>query len=350
MEKHQEDLETARGPISPRNTSSRVHQESKTKAFRRMFNSHRQLASRDPQHIIIALFLFVVLLVSGVTISTVFANAQRNQMESDALALAQETGLSFSQYLDQAILPLFTLAQFVNEIEVFRSLPERIGLSGEEGGIPLLPPKAGEEVPTHRNVTGVCDDPSLQEQFYRIAEAIKRDSDLDGILVNLQLVPDAVVCLLHPVNNTEDFPPGIFMDNTGAIGHDLLNDPARKFIAETTVASNDVVIAGPVSLQQCQDCDPTVEKAFIARLPIRSDTNVITVNGERHGRWGFAVALINWKALVQRSGVYQVFQAEGMEFQLTRTDFIDDAEGSGYEKEVRFGSCQRTIRVVFASH
>jgi hypothetical protein len=331
MEQHDEDLEIARGQAFPLSF--------KTKTWRRMFNSHRQLAGREPQHILLALFLFIVLLVAGVAIATIFANSHKTQMELDALTLAKETGLYFSQNLDKAILPLFTLAQFVNEIESFRSLPERIGLAGEEGSIPFLPPTADGDMPTHRNVTGVCDDQSLLEQYDRIAGAIKKDSGLDGILVNLQLVPDAVVCLVHPVNNTEDFPPGIYMDNTGAIGHDLLSDPARKFIAEATVPSNDVVIAGPLSLFQCQDCDPTVEKAFIARLPIKSEANFIAVNGERYARWGFAVALINWNELVQRSGVYEVFQAEGMEFQLTRTDSIQDTEGGTIEKTVR--TCYR---------
>jgi sensor domain CHASE-containing protein len=349
MEPNDADLESAsaREQTDSCPIASRGRGESKTKAWRRIFNSHRRLASNEPQHILLALFMFVVLLAAGVAIATVFANTQKNQMELDALTLARETGLFFSQHLDQAILPLFTLAQFVNEIESFRSLPRQIGLAGDEGSLPLLPPKVEGEMPTHRNVTGVCDDPSLQEQFYRIAGAIKRDSALDGILVNLQLVPDGTVCLLHPVNNTEDFPPGVYMDNTGAIGHDLLNDPARKFIAEATVPSNNVVIAGPLRLKQCQDCDPIVEKAFIARLPIKSETNFIPVNGEQYARWGFAVALINWNELVQRSGVYEIFQDEGMEFQLTRTDTKADT----LEKKVR--TCHRhriVILLVTSAH
>jgi sensor domain CHASE-containing protein len=158
---------------------------------------------------------------------------------------------------------------------------------------------------------------------------------MDGILVNLQLVPDTVVCLLHPMNNTEDFPPGVYMDNSGALGHDLLSDPERKFIAKATVPADDVVIAGPLSLRQCQDCDPTVEKAFIARLPIASETNTIVVDGVGYKKWGFVVALINWNELVERSGVYDVFESESMEFQLTRTDRIYISQDDTYTENVR---------------
>jgi hypothetical protein len=195
--------------------------------------------------------------------------------------------------LDQAILPLFSLAQFV------KCLPEEIGLPGANGSLPFLPPKGPGMPVTHQNVTGVCDDPTVIERYAKIAGTIKENAGMDGILVNLQLVPDAVVCLLHPINNTEDFPLGVYMDNTGAIGHDLLTDPARKFIAEATVPSDQVVIAGSLSLRQRHDCDPTVEKAFIARLPIASDTNQITVNGASYNSWGFAVALITLLSLAK---------------------------------------------------
>jgi hypothetical protein len=292
------------------------------------------MAKTHPQNACLAVFIFVVLVAAGISIITVFANAEREELREAALGLAEETGLFFSKNLDQAILPLFSLAQFANELEMFRTLPERIGLPGANNSIPFLPPKAYGMHATHRNVTGVCDDPALVQRYSRIAGTIKRDAGMDGILVNLQLVPNGVVCLLHPINNTEDFPPGIFMDNSGAVGHDLLTDPQRKFIAEATVPSDKVVIAGPLTLRQCQDCDPTVEKAFIARLPITSKSNFIEVNGEEYPRWGFAVALINWNALVERSGVYEVFDSERMEFQLTRTDFFYNVDEDTFEEKV----------------
>jgi hypothetical protein len=298
--------------------------------LRETLATHGALAKAHPQNLLLAVFLFAVLFSAGVSLATNFRAGQYDEIREDALGFAEETGLFFSKNLDHAILPLFSLAQFATELEIFQTLPRLIGMPHANGSLPFV---AGDP-PTHRNVTGVCDDPTLVERFDSIAGTIKKNADMAGVLVNLQLVPDAVVCLSHPMNNTEDFPPGIFMDNSGSIGHDLLTDPARKFIAEATVPSDRVVIAGPLPLRQCQGCDPTVEKAFIARLPISSETNVITVNGVDHKKWGFAVALINWNELVKRSGVYEIFAEEDLEFQLTRTDRNYDDDKDIFSEDV----------------
>jgi hypothetical protein len=327
---------SAPGTADPSVTKERpsLGVKAKSKRFKESTLTHLELARAHPQNFLLAIFIFLILLISGIAIATVFANAKRDTLQEEALSLAEETGLFFSKNLDQAILPLFSLAQFVNELEIFKSLPDQIGLPYTNGSLPFLPSKTKDGPVTHRNVTGVCDDPHLVERYSHIAGTIKKNAGMDGILVNLQLVPDAVVCLLHPMNNTEDFPPGTFMDNSGAFGHDLLTDPDRKFIAEMTIPSSKVVIAGPLTLRQCHDCDPTVEKAFIARLPIASDSNTITVNGEDYKKWGFAVALINWNELVKRSGVYDVFEVEELEFQLTRTDRIHNVDTDTFTQQV----------------
>lgn len=158
---------------------------------------------------------------------------------------------------------------------------------------------------------------------------------MEGVLVNVQLAPQGVVCLLHPLINTEDFPPGVMMNNTGAQGHDLLMDPARKFIAEATIPQDDIVIAGPLTLRQCNDCDPIVSRAFIVRLAIAMEGHEIEVAGETYEKWGFAVVLINWGALIDRSGVYEKFAELGYDFQLTRTDRIVDQDTGAVTEKVR---------------
>lgn len=218
------------------------------------------------------------------------------------------------------------MALFVSELEIFHGLPDLIGPANEPGSLPFLTPRTPDTPRTHRNVTGVCDDPTLINRFTEIASTIKSQAGMEGVLVNIQLAPQAVVCLLHPMVNTEDFSEGIEMDNSGAWGHDLLTDPARKFIAEVTIPSEDIVIAGPLTLRQCADCDATVKKAFIARLAIDMKGHEIVVNDVSYEKWGFAVALINWEALIDRSGVYEKFEERGLEFQLTRTDRVVDQE------------------------
>ncbi|KAL3913006.1 MAG: hypothetical protein SGILL_006662 [Bacillariaceae sp.] len=278
-----------------------------------------QFARKYPFTVLSACLLCALLMTCGVALSLHFRHAELEALEQEAITVADETALFFSNQLDQAILPLFSLAQFVNEIPIFSDLESQIGYNGEPNALPQL---SG----THRNVTGVCDQPELVQRFNKIASTLKENAHMNGILVTLQLLPSAVGCVSYPLNNTEDFPEGVFLDNTGAIGHDLLLDPQRVFIAEQTLGGDDLVVAGPLTLRQCKECDPTVKKAFIARLPINSLQNNTTADlttattGRKYGKWGFAVALINWEQLVVKSGMYEAFEEGDLEFQLTRTD------------------------------
>lgn len=288
------------------------------------------LAKSAPHVVFFSLFIMTVLCGAGLFAVHTVAKEQHDDIRAVAQELAEETGQWFSSQLDQAILPLFSMAQFVSELEIFHDLPDRIGPAFEPYSLPFIDPKSTDPFApvTHRNVSGVCDDPQVVEKFTHIAANVKRNSKMEGVLVNLQLAPQAVVCLLHPMVNSEDFTDGKVMNNTGAWGHDLLTDPARRFIAEATIPSDDIVIAGPLSLKTCSDCDPTVEKAFIARMPIDMPGHTIVVNDVPYEKWGFAVALINWNALIERSNVYQNFEDRGFEFQLTRTDSaVDTATG-----------------------
>ena len=237
---------------------------------------------------------------------------------------------------------------------MFRTLPEEVGAAFEPGSYPLLPPGEDGEY-SHRNITGTaCSDPERIARFEEIAASIKRDARMQGVLINLQVAPAAVVCYAYPLNNTEDFDPPVFMDSTKIPGHDLLTDPARSFVAEATVPSRDIVIAGPLTLRQ--GGHETVKTGFIARMPIGALTEdqVITVKGVDYKKWGFAVAIINWKELVDRSDINEKFLVRGMQYQLTRTDRKLNAETGEVEIKARHLSFKRCFIVIchfgFHSH
>eukprot|EP00339_Tiarina_fusa_P029327 CAMPEP_0117084860 /NCGR_PEP_ID=MMETSP0472-20121206/59712_1 /TAXON_ID=693140 ORGANISM="Tiarina fusus, Strain LIS" /NCGR_SAMPLE_ID=MMETSP0472 /ASSEMBLY_ACC=CAM_ASM_000603 /LENGTH=136 /DNA_ID=CAMNT_0004813995 /DNA_START=66 /DNA_END=472 /DNA_ORIENTATION=+ len=52
------------------------------------------------------------------------------------IIVAAETGNFFSHQLDQAILPLFSMAQFVSELDLFSSLTDKVGQVGDPGALP----------------------------------------------------------------------------------------------------------------------------------------------------------------------------------------------------------------------
>ena len=224
--------------------------------------------------------------------------------------------------LDRALLPLFSISEFVAELQIFDDLPTKIGPGGQPGSAPFLPSSTPGGPVNKRNVTGICDDPTTIARFNEIAATIKSDANMQGILVNIQIDPYGVVCMAYPLNNTEDFPKGVYLDSTGVIGLDTLADPVEGHVAQATLRTDQVVVEGPISLVQCPTCDPVVRQAFIARLNIKSENHSMEVNGKTYNSWGFAGVLINWQALVDRGGIYQSFQQKGFGFLLTRTDRI----------------------------
>jgi signal transduction histidine kinase/CheY-like chemotaxis protein len=305
--------------------------EPKHALWKRLKNSlilQYQVIWRSPSILIIPILVFVSLCAPGLGIIIATDSSSEEEVTETILALAEETGNFFADELDLAFLPLFSLGLFVQEMEIFQDLPKQIGPAFEEGSLPFL-----EERPTHRNITGVCDEPELIERFNSIASAIKRNAKMEGVLLNLQLAPQAVVCAIYPLINTEDFPDGISWDNSAAIGHDLLTDPKRKFIAQATLPSDKLVVAGPMKLLQ-EFKEDASQKFFIARLPVAMEGHQIEVDGQSYNRWGFAVAIINWNALVERSGIYETFREMGFEFQLTRTDRNFDETTGTYGENV----------------
>eukprot|EP00550_Attheya_septentrionalis_P011484 CAMPEP_0198299292 /NCGR_PEP_ID=MMETSP1449-20131203/44178_1 /TAXON_ID=420275 /ORGANISM="Attheya septentrionalis, Strain CCMP2084" /LENGTH=184 /DNA_ID=CAMNT_0044000799 /DNA_START=94 /DNA_END=645 /DNA_ORIENTATION=+ len=156
-------------------------------------NSRRWISvtKKKTSILVLPVLVCLLLLAAGLVVAFTLERSHRKSKQSEALVLAEDTGQLFSKLLDQALLPVFSLAQFVTEIVEFAELPQKIGPAFEEGSLPFRTDKNG----THRNVTGVCDDESMLKRFNKIASGIKRNAKMEGILVNLQLAPQAVVCM-----------------------------------------------------------------------------------------------------------------------------------------------------------
>jgi len=288
---------------------------------------------------IIVVICFLALCAVSIAITLTFAHQYEADRENKALKIAEELGLRFRDQLAFATLPLFSMLEFVKELPYFKDLPLQIGPGGESGSASYIQNK----VVTHRNVTGICDNSTLIEDFNRIAKNIKEHANMSGVLLELQLAPEAVVCLIYPVNNTEDFEPPLYMDNSAAIGLDTLIHPGRRNVTEMTLPTNEVVVAGPVALpvrlcSDTTDCPTAVQNAFIARrsihMPLELGYN-ITVNGTSYSTWGFAVALISGDALVQRTEAFDELKRHKFEFELSKTDNIFNITTNQVEKKVR---------------
>lgn len=278
------------------------------------------------------LVFLVISISAGLLIVNEFVNSETESRKSKAVKIAEQTDLFFVRVLENAFVPLFTMAQFVQELPEFRELDVRIGSRCDPAtdaanctNSESVPVMSGKSV-THRDLSGLFATPygkALDARFNTIAAGIKSNSGLGRALVNIQLAPKGVVSMLYPMVNCEDFDGGYCMNNTGAWGHDLLNDPNRVAIARATVPADGVVTAGPLKLIQGED-------TFIARLAINMEDETLpdgtvlkhrmVVDGVEYPCWGFAVVLLNWALLKEESKIYDEFEAEKMQFRLTRTD------------------------------
>lgn len=217
---------------------------------------------------------------------------------------------------------------------IFHYLPFLIGQGGENGSAPYI----NASVITHRNVSGICNNATIWSEFNRIAKDIKESSKMNEVLVSLTISPHDVACMFYPLNNTEDFPAPLYLDNSGAIGHDLLKNPERVAITIEAHAHAKYTVAGPLTLMQCSGCPPAVKSAFVAQLPVNMPEALgynIFAGGVNYSSWGLVSAVINWEKLLERSDIFNRFEAKGVQFELTKTEWIFNTSSGQYFEKAR---------------
>lgn len=217
---------------------------------------------------------FAVFCAAGLAIILVFANDYENDRIQYATAVGNKADRWLGQEFEKALLPLFSLSELVKVTQKWNDLPFKIEHTTQytiDGSV-------------YNNVTGICDDPVYVDPFNSMASAIKNSSGGGGILVTLELASVGVLCLTYPKNNTEDFPPGIYLDTSGAIGLNLFDTPSRGASSKATVTKGEKTIQGPIKLVQGNLS--VVEEAIIARYPIFMDGYEMTIDGVTYPLYG----------------------------------------------------------------
>jgi sensor domain CHASE-containing protein len=115
-----------------------------------------------------------------------------------------------------------------------------------------------------------------------------------GGISSLQLAPQGVVLKIYPLAGNEK-----------AIGHDLLNDPARRTEALETIKSRKLTLAGPFELIQGGI-------AVIGRLPV-----FLLQDDGSEKFWGFTIVLIRLPEFLHDTNIYSL-TGKGYDFELSR--------------------------------
>jgi sensor domain CHASE-containing protein len=280
----------------------------------------------------VTLVCLAVLLSISIITTVQLNNAYRAEKELQVKDLALDTGRWFSEQLNKVVSPLFTLREFVKEMPIFHDLPHLIGQGGEPGSAPYL----NGTVIKFRNVSGICDNTTVGAAFDRISKSIRDHSNAKSAIVALNIGPQDVACYFYPLNNTEDFTPPLYFDNSGAVGLDLLKDPTRTAVMVKTHQSDGFTVAGPMPLTQCASCPPAVRVGFIARLPVNMPGYNIYAGGVNYTSWGFVAAVLNWDKLLQQTDFPKRFEEDyGLQFELSKTDRILNTSTNQFYEKVR---------------
>jgi len=123
-----------------------------------------------------------------------------------------------------------------------------------------------------------------------------------GGISNLQLAPKGIVTKIHPLKGNEK-----------AIGHDLLNHPRSKIVAQKSIQSKQLTLSGPLDLIQGG-------KAVIGRYPVFTTNKT----SGKSSFWGFTTALIRMEKLYEDSKLLQL-KNSSFHYSLSR---IDPVSGS----------------------
>lgn len=303
--------------------------------LRKMGGTFR-IAFSDLKISLITVVTFIVLCTTGLSVVLTFANNYHASQQNKAVEMAKEMGYRIPREINRALVPLFTMEEILRQIDVFDNLPFEMNetkkyLTGNAPGR------------AWRNATDLCLDPNYTTPFAKIARSIKNSSKMEKILVNLQLAPLGAVCLAFPLVNTEDFEEGIVMNNTGAIGLDILNDPVSGYYTLQAIKNGRVTIQGPLKL--VQGGVPVVEEALIARNPVSIEGyHNLTIEGENYPFWGFTTVLLNWAQLKRQLQLHEFYSERKMDFYMTRTDKIMDFES--YKVSPVFGYSQILLTCV----
>lgn len=266
---------------------------------------------------------FAVIIAAGLSAILLFAENQREGITQEAVASVAEFDRSLSAELSKALLPTYALAEVVEQLDTFTDLPSKI----------LTTDSYVNNGKSWRNVTEVCTNSAYVEPFVDIASSIKRGSEMAGVLVNIQLAPSGVVCLLYPEVDTEDFSPGTVFDSRSARGHDLPNDGQRGYYVREAILEGRATIQGPITL--VQEGEEIVREALIARNPIYKDGQNFNIDGESYSFWGFATVLLNWEALKTKLNLDNIFSRHAASYVLTRTDtLLNFSSNTEYEQTV----------------
>ncbi|KAL9184127.1 hypothetical protein ACHAXT_002213 [Thalassiosira profunda] len=305
----------------------------------------------DHPHIaLVSLATVGILIGVGLAAINAEAEAYERKQKMNVEFQARETAEWFQNEFRKAMLPLYSVQQGVRHSGYFNELALKVG-DYPLHAIPetdYLANPALEDVPKgriYRNLTGICDDPLLQQRWREIVDPVNKENGLDdGSVFAYRLAPRNTFCLFaHDNPEAPDmnfgFDAGVSSrskfwkkvttdifgveDEAAAPGED--GAPPAPFAMPGLGSGQTFSFFGPFGAKM--ENGPNMEREWICgHLPVYAremdpETKPLNVHGtEVEGGWGFVMNFLDWRALKDRSDIYERFAACDVEFELVRKE------------------------------
>lgn len=227
---------------------------------------------------------------------------KKQQMTADFIA--RETGEWFANEFRKAMLPLYSVQQGVVHSGYFNEAAEKIGPYPN-----LVIPESIDTPKIMRNITGICDDPMLQEKWREIVQPVNDDNDLNGAVFGYRLAPKNVFCLYE-----RDDPTSIDK-NLGLDAGSSVKNEFYKAITTDMFIHRKFSIFGPFGQP---DKEWVCGHIPVWTKPSDLNSNTLNVHGtEVPNAWGFVMNYLDWRLLKDRSNIYERFAGCNLDFELT---------------------------------
>ena len=299
--------------------------------------NHRLKAMWTYPLIILYSFLVFSCLTAGalITINVICDNMQQ-KIELDASLEAFQTASYFADAFAKSLIPLRSLQQAVIHSNTFQELPHLIGNYGADGSTPSIAGPVSEDngssaqgsknifsTKDFRNVTGICDDPELISEFQKIVEGVNHNFGFEDIIITYRIAPYGVYCLANPL--TVDLAENKVLNSKMDIGWDPIhseNVRMKTMLRSIYHNQNSIFMFGPSP----HFMNIPGLNIYCGHMAVEMPGYNYALDGEEKSIWGFVMHFINWSNLKKRSGIDAYYAEKEFSFQLSRTDFVVDAE------------------------
>jgi len=211
------------------------------------------------------------------------------------------------------MVPLYALREAIQYSGYFDALPDAIGnfpKNLEAENVEVL----GGEM-TQRNITGICDQPDVLDNWKSIITKINDEHDLNGLIFRYRLWPKNVACL--------EYKGGEVMMDSGMDASESPHPFWSQVVIDIQVDRwSGLHVFGPFEAQLPNG----IADVFCTHIPLWTPTteenafkDVVNVQGtEVPNVWGFTMLYLNWSTMKQRSMMYERFAGLDLEFELFR--------------------------------